>query len=142
MKPENLVAEVSATVKAPVTEVWQALVTPERIKHYMFGATVSSSFKEGSPITWNGEWKGRPFEDKGKILKVEPGRLLAYSHYSPLTGKPDRPENYHTVTIELAEQAGSTRVSLKQDNNSDAEARKHSEQNWQAVLDGLRKEVE
>ncbi len=142
MKTENLVAQVSTTVNAPVTEVWQALIDPEKIKHYMFGTTVTSSFEVGSPIRWKGEWKGKPYEDKGKILKVEPRRLLSYSHFSPLNGKPDVPENYHTVTIELSEQGGSTRVSLKQDNNANAEAREHSEKNWGAMLEGLKKEVE
>ena len=142
MKTEHLVAKVSTTVNAPAAEVWKALITPEAIKHYMFGATVTSSFKVGSPITWRGEWKGRPFEDKGKILKVEPGHLLSYSHFSPLSGEPDAPENYHTVTIELSEQGGTTRVSLEQDNNGDEKAREHSEQNWRAVLEGLKKEVE
>jgi len=73
---------------------------------------------------------------------VEPGRLLAYSHFSPLSGQPDIPKNYHTVTIELSETKGATRVSLKQDNNADEEARSHSEQNWRAMLEGLKKEVE
>jgi uncharacterized protein YndB with AHSA1/START domain len=142
MKTEQLVAQVSTTVNAPAAEVWKALITPEAIKHYMFGATVTSSFEVGSPITWRGEWKGRSFEDKGKILEVEPGHRLSYSHFSPLSGERDVPENYHTVTIELSEQGGATRVSLEQDNNSDEQAREHSEQNWRAVLEGLKKEVE
>jgi len=141
MQNENLVAAVSTTVDAPSTEVWEALITPEKIRRYMFGATVSSSFEVGSAITWQGEWKGKPFEDKGRILKVEPRRLLSYSHYSPLSGLRDAPENYHTVTIELSDERGATRVSIKQDHNPNEEARRHSEQNWQTVLDGLKEEV-
>ncbi|HEV8549459.1 MAG TPA: SRPBCC domain-containing protein [Polyangiaceae bacterium] len=142
MKTDAHIAQVSTTVNAPASEIWKALITPETIKQYMFGAAVTSTFKVGSPITWRGEFKGRPFEDKGKILEVEPGHRLRYSHFSPLSGERDTPENYHTVTIELSEQAGATRVSLKQDNNSDEKAREHSEQNWRAVLEGLKKAVE
>lgn len=142
MKTDNLVATASTTVDAPVTEVWKALVTPETIKRYMFGAHVTSSFTEGSAITWSGDWHGKPYEDKGEILEVEPERLLRYSHYSPLTGAPDKPENYHMVTIELSSQGSGTRVSLSQDNNADESAREHSEQNWQALLGGLKKVVE
>jgi uncharacterized protein YndB with AHSA1/START domain len=142
MKTEELVAEASTTVDAPVAKVWEALVTPEVIKRYMFGATVTSSFEVGSPIRWKGEWKGRPYEDKGKILKVEREHVLSYSHFSPLSGERDVPENYHTVTIELVEQAGTTRVSLKQDKNKDEQARKHAQQNWAAMLQGLKKELE
>src|SRR5438552_10635810 len=98
---QDLVAKVSSTVEAPIDQVWQALITPETIKEYMFGAAVKSDWKVGSPIVWKGEWQGKPYEDKGKILQIEPRRRLSYSHFSPLAGKPDKPENYHTVTIEL-----------------------------------------
>ena len=136
---EQHVAHVSTTIGAPAAAVWEALVTPEQIARYMFGAQVRSDWRVGSDIVWKGEWKGKSFEDKGKILRIEPQRLLQYSHYSPLSGLPDAPESYHTVTIELAGDGEGTRVSLSQDNNPDAAAREHSEQNWQAMLDGLKK---
>jgi len=142
MPNQDLVAKASTTVDAPVKRVWEALVTPEIIKRYMFGAAVTSTFRAGDLITWRGEWKGRPYEDKGKILKVEPERLLSYSHFSPLTGQPDVPENYHTVTIELAQDSQGTRVSLDQDGNATEDARRHAEENWRAMLGLLKKEVE
>jgi len=49
--------------------------------------------------------------------KSKPERILRYSHFSPLSGVPDRPENYHTVTIELSGDGDQTKVSLAQDNN-------------------------
>ncbi|HEX5098954.1 MAG TPA: SRPBCC domain-containing protein [Polyangiaceae bacterium] len=142
MQRENLVAEVSTNVEAPVSAVWDALTDPKKIKRYMFGTTVNSSFEVGDPITWKGEFKGKSYEDKGTILRLEPRHLLAYSHFSPLSGQRDAPENYHTVVIELAEQGGGTHVTLRQDNNGTEETRQHSEQNWRAVLAGLKKEVE
>jgi uncharacterized protein YndB with AHSA1/START domain len=138
----DTVARAATTIDAPVSAVWRALVTPDLIARYMFGTTVASDWKEGSPITWKGEWKGRKYEDKGVILRFEPERRLQYSHFSPLSGLPDRPESYHTVTIELAEADQGTRVSLTQDNNPTAESREHSEKNWQTMLDGLRKVLE
>jgi hypothetical protein len=59
-----------------------------------------------------------------------------------LSGKPDKPGNYHTVTIDLAGSANKTEVSLSQDNNSDEKARSESEKNWGAMLEGLKKYVE
>ena len=138
----NVIARASVTVGAPVAKVWDALVNPKTIKQYMFGTTVVSDWKQGSPITWKGEWKGKAYEDKGTILKIQPRRLLQYSHYSPLSGLPDTPENHHTVTIELSEEGAQTRVSLAQDHNDSEEARQHSEQNWRMMLDGLKKVVE
>jgi uncharacterized protein YndB with AHSA1/START domain len=139
---QDLTASATILIEAPRAEVWKALVSPEAIKQYMFGADVRTDWKEGSPITWSGEWKGKKFEDKGKILQVKPERRLQYSHFSPLAGQPDTPEHYHTVTIELAEVAGKTKVTLIQDNNSTESARQESEQNWNGMLQGLKKFVE
>jgi hypothetical protein len=46
----------------------------------MFGTEVTSQWREGSAITWRGEWQGRAYEDKGVILQFKPGRTLQYSH--------------------------------------------------------------
>ena len=136
------IAKVSATIDAPAQKVWDALVDPAAIKQYMFGTNVSSEWKEGSPITWKGEWQGRAYEDKGTIRRVDAPRTLEYTHFSPLTGEPDVPENYHTVTIELADRGASTDVTLSQKNNPTDEAREHSEKNWRMMLDALKKYVE
>lgn len=139
---KKLIAKASTTVQAPVAKVWDALVTPATIKKYMFGSDVASDFKKGSPITFKGEWQGRKYEDKGVILDVQPKKKLAYSHFSPLTGKPDKPENYHNVTIELADKGKQTEVTLTQDNNEDEKDRDHSQKNWEMMLSGLKKVLE
>jgi len=112
MASEFYVARAVTTIHASISNVWNALVDPALIKQYMFGASVSSDWKGGSPIGWKGEWQGKPYEDKGVILRIEPTHVLQYSHFSPLSGQPETPENYHTVTIELCEEPSGTRVSL------------------------------
>jgi hypothetical protein len=84
----------------------------------MFGTNAVSDWKEGRPIVWEGEWERKKYEDKGVILKLEPGHMIQYSHFSPLTGQPDVPENYHIVTIELSGKGKQTHLSLLQDNNA------------------------
>lgn len=138
----ELVARASIPINAPVGKVWEALINPELIKQYMFGTDVISDWKEGSPIVWRGDWLGKKYEDKGVILKIVPERLIRYSHFSPLSNKPDRPENYHTVTIELASERTGTTVFLSQDNNKTASELEHSEKNWKIMLDGLKKLLE
>lgn len=139
---KHLIAKASVTIDASPQKVWKGLVTPEAIKQYMFGADVETDWKVGSDIKWKGEMKGEKFEDKGKILKFEPEKTLAYTHFSPMMGKEDVPENYHTVTITLAGDNGLTTVNLSQDNNSNDEARGESERNWGVMLEGLKKCVE
>ena len=136
------VARASVSVNAPVAKVWDALTNPEVVEQYMFGTKVISDWKKGSPITWKGEWQGRKYEDRGVILKLKPERLIQYSHFSPLSGLPDAPENYHTVTIELSNLRTQTLVSLSQDNNPTEEARKHSEETWKTMLATLKKTLE
>ena len=115
----NLIATASVTIAAHVAKVWDALVNPEVIKRYMFGATVISTWKVGDPIVWRGDWKGKPYEDKGVVLEVVAPRRLRVSHFSPLSGKPDTPENYHTLTYELSEQGPQTIVRLAQEEKCD-----------------------
>jgi uncharacterized protein YndB with AHSA1/START domain len=142
MSDKGLVARASTTIDAPVDRVWDALVNPKTIKKYMFGTDVTSDFKEGGPIVFKGEWEGKPYEDKGVILKMNPKKMLRYSHFSPLSGLPDKPENYHTVTIDLVPKGQQTLVALTQDNNPTEEAKQHSEKNWGMMLESLKKLLE
>jgi len=135
-------AKATTTINAPVAKVWQALINPEIIKEYLFNTEVISDWMEGSPITYKGEWQGKTFEDKGKILKIEPEKLLMSTHWSPLSGVPNTPENYHTVTYALSDKGDSTEVTITQDNNSTEEEKEHSEQNWRTVLEGMKKLLE
>ena len=135
---KGLIAKASITINAPIAKVWDALINPDKIKQYMFGTNAVSDWKEGRPIVWEGEWEGKKYEDKGVILKLEPGHRIKYSHFSPLTGQPDLPENYHIVTIELSCKRKQTHVSLLQDNNATEEAREHSEKMWNMMLGGLK----
>jgi len=138
----TFIAKAQITISVPIANVWDALVNPEMIKQYMFGTNAVSDWKEGSPIVWQGEWEGKPYEDKGVILELKPERLLQYSHFSPLSGQSDVPEHYHTVTIELSPKGTGTILMLSQDNNSTEEDREHSEKNWGMMLTGLKRFLE
>lgn len=138
----DFIAKSTIQINSPAAKVWEALTIPDKIKHYMFGTNVISDWKEGSPIIWKGEWNGKHYEDKGTILKYKPYDLIEYSHFSPISGLPDKPENYHKVKIELSRKGNLTIVSLSQDNNLTEDEREHSEKNWKLMLEGLKKFVE
>lgn len=142
MQTENLVAKAETTINVSADKVWNALTDPKVIKEYMFGATVSSDWKKGSPITWKGEMKGKTYEDKGEILEIIPKKRLKYTHFSPLSGLPDKSENYHTVTIALEEEKSRTHVTLSQDKNNSEKSKEESEKNWNAMMESLKKVVE
>ena len=139
---KKLTAEATTTIHASASKVWQALVKPEIIKQYLFNTDVISDWQVGSPIIYRGEWEGKPFEDKGKILEIDPERKLKSTHWSPLSGVPDTPENYHTVTYTLSEKGDGTEVTITQDNNASEEEKAHSEKNWETVLTGMKELLE
>jgi uncharacterized protein YndB with AHSA1/START domain len=136
---DQKIAKATMTISSPPSKVWEALTKPELIKQYFFGAEIVTDWKEGSPIVYRGQWEGKPFEDKGVVLKVEPNRRLTVTHWSPLSGVPDVPENYHRVDYLLEAVGGGTRITITQDNNASDEEAAQSRKNWTAVLEGLKK---
>lgn len=138
----NLVAKASLIIDAPVADVWETLLDPGQIKQYMFGTTVRSDWIVGGPITWSGEWEGKAYQDHGRILELDEGYRLVYTHFSPLSGKPDKPENYHQITIELDRDGTRTAITLSQDNNRTEKEREHAAKNWDTVLHNLRRLLE
>jgi uncharacterized protein YndB with AHSA1/START domain len=138
----GIVATASIEIEAPASRVWTALTEPDQIAAYMFGSRVETDWEVGHPITWNGEWEGKPYQDKGQVLAYDEPERLSVTHFSPLTGQDDLPESYHTLVYELDENDGVTTVSLSQDNNGSEEEAEHSRANWQMMLDGLKKQVE
>jgi len=136
------IAKATATINAPASKVWDALTKPDQIKQYMFDTQVTTDWKVGSPITYKGEWKGKAYEDKGKVLEIEPRKRLVSSFWSALAGLPDSPENYKTVGYELAPDGDQTKLTITQDNNASQDEAKEAEKNWRMVLDGIKKLVE
>ena len=136
-------AVVTVTINAPRAEVWDVLTNPTKVKQWMHGTNLSSDWQVGSKITWKGEWKGKSYEDKGKVLEIEQPKVLKYTHWSPLGGSPDKPENYHTVKCEPVERGGQTILTLTQDNNAtQEEADGMAKNNWGPVLQGLKQTAE
>jgi uncharacterized protein YndB with AHSA1/START domain len=138
----NLIATARIDIEATPEQVWRALTDPALIKQYFMGADVETDWKPGSPITWKGEYQGKSYEDKGELIEVIPEERLQHTHFSPMSGQPDEPENYHTLTYTLEKHGAHTKVVLTQDNNGSEEEAERSSSTWAAMLDGLKKTVE
>jgi uncharacterized protein YndB with AHSA1/START domain len=136
----KLTLQKKVTIKASKERVWEALTTPEQIRQYLFGTDTVTDWKKGSSIIYRGVWEGKPYEEKGKIIDVVPGKLLHTSYLGG--GREDKPENYANVIYTLDEKDGDTTVSVSQDNIGSEEERQHSGKNWGLVLDGMKKMLE
>ena len=139
---EKLSLTTKIDINAPAAEVWQGLTDPAIVKQYFFGTNVKSDWKEGSPITFSGEWEGKSYSDKGEIQEITPGKYVKYSYWSSMGGTEDKPENYANVSYTLDENDGFTTLTVRQDNIKDLTSKEHSEQNWQTVFGGLKKLLE
>ncbi len=142
MKQEQMIAETTITIAAAPEDVWHAITTPAQIKKYLMGTTVKSDFKAGSAITYEGEFNGKKYHDKGEIKKVIPNKEFQSTYWSSAGGKEDSPENYNLVTYKLDDKDGKTKVTLTQDNIRTDKEKEHVTENWKGVLKKLKEVVE
>jgi uncharacterized protein YndB with AHSA1/START domain len=138
-------AVVSTELATSLESAWKALTNTDVLGTAFFGSKVETSWKVGSPILFRGVWKGKPYEDKGEVLAFSPPKQLKFSHWSPLSGVPDAPENYHVVTFELL--AGpKTTVRLTQENQNDKPVEEAQKQelakNWGTILETFKRTAE
>jgi uncharacterized protein YndB with AHSA1/START domain len=142
MKKGKFIAETSISINAPAPAVWKAITTPALIKKYLMGTDVTTDWKEGSPISYKGEFNGKKYHDKGVIKKIEPEKIFQSTYWSSVGGKEDKPENYNLVTYSLSEHEGKTVVTLTQDNVLSEKEKEHATENWKGVMKKLKEVVE
>ena len=134
----DLSTSASTTIQAAIEEVWRSLTTPDVIKQWFFGVDTESDWTVGGPIVHRGEYQGRPYEDKGEILQIDPPTLLVHTHWSDVSGTPDAPEHYQEVTWALAPRDGATELTVSERNMPSKEAAEVSEQGWSTALGSLK----
>jgi len=139
-------ARGSIHVDAPPERVWQVFTKPEYTRQFMYSCDAISDWQVGSELNWVGSANGVVYV-KGKIVAIEPPRLLRYTTFDPnATDYEDVPENYLTVTLELKPANGGTDVEVAQgdfekvdrqeDNSEGAEA------GWTMALEGIKRLAE
>ena len=139
------VVEVDTTISASGDKVWKAMTAHNSA---MFpGTQVETDWKIGHPITFTGEWQGKPFIDKGEIQTFKEGEELSFTHWSAGSGEAQRPEDYHIVRCRLEPEGDKTKVTLSQINmgkKTDIGETRRAEfkKNWQMMLDGLKQAAE
>ena len=139
------VVSVSETINATPSRVWD--IATHKTGVMFMGSEVKTDWQEGHSIKFSGEWKGKTFEDKGEVETFEPQKRLAFTHFSASSGKPDRPQNYNLVSIELHPKGRGTDVTLTQSIHREAEdpspgTASEFEKNWRTMLSKLKDEAE
>jgi len=132
----------SVSIDAPPAKVWEALTTPKLMKEWFFGVDTETDWTEGSPIVHRGEYQGQAYVDRGTVVTFDPGKLLVHTHWSSVSGLPDAPENYQTVSWALTEKDGKTELTVTDDNIRSEEAKAASDKSWGTALKALKDLVE
>ena len=147
---KQLIVKNTITINAPASKVWDALTNPEQTKKYMFGCETVSDWKMGSSLLWKGNYEGKEMVFvKGKIVRIEPEKFLAYTTIDPNSTIEDIPENYLTVTYNLSEENIQTILTVTQGDYTkvaDGERRYKEAYNrgegWNPILVEIKKLVE
>ena len=138
----SLEVEDSILINASPTKIWKALTDPALIKEYLFGTETITDWKVGSDLTFQGEWEGQAYKDKGHILESTPEKLLSYDYWSGFSGMEDIPENYSTITYTLEETGDNIRLRVSQKGFAKKENQEHSERGWRQVLEKIKEIAE
>jgi len=91
-----------------------------------------------STLVFRNHSGGKTYEDKGTILRSDPGACLEYSYWSAYSGLKDSPENYSMVFYVLKEDTSGTVLSLRQEGFANEESHTHADGGWDMVFKGLK----
>jgi uncharacterized protein YndB with AHSA1/START domain len=146
-----LIVKNIISINASKSKVWNALIDPEQTKKYMFGCETVSDWKPGSTLLWKGTYESKEMIFvKGHVIDIQSEKLLSYTVIDPNNpAVPDIPENYLTVTYELATENNQTILTVTQgDFNNVAEGEKryketyNNGEGWNPILIQIKKIVE
>ncbi|WP_050630478.1 SRPBCC family protein [Bradyrhizobium viridifuturi] len=103
----------SIRIAAQPTQVWDTILDPKAGETWR-NAHFTTDWQIGAQIEIEAEIGAKRYRDKGRVLHVEPPIRLAYSYWSQVSGLPDVPQCYATVTMVLATDSGETILTVTQ----------------------------
>ncbi|NEU98803.1 SRPBCC family protein [Bradyrhizobium uaiense] len=103
----------SIRIAAQPTQVWNAILDPKAGETWR-NAHFTTDWQIGAAIEIEAEIGAKRYRDKGRVLHVEPPVRLAYSYWSQVSGLPDVPQSYATITLTLAADGGETVLTVTQ----------------------------
>ena len=129
-------------IKAEPQKVWDALTKPELVKKWQYGSDLITDWNIGNDIRFETEWDGKIYKQWGKVLEINPNKLIKYSLFAPRPELEDKPENYFIMKYLLTdENNGFTKLDIiQEDNRPNATEEENSEDN--PILNALKQLVE
>ncbi|MGB0425040.1 MAG: SRPBCC family protein [Flavobacteriales bacterium] len=134
----SLVIRKSIEINASKEAIWDALINPSKIAKYLYGTKITTSWEEGSSISFKGEYEGHQYSDKGVVVEVIPNQKLVYDYWSQFSQLPDTRDNYSQVHCEISEQNGKCKLDMTQTGFGDEVGMGHSDKSWDGVMQGIK----
>jgi uncharacterized protein YndB with AHSA1/START domain len=141
----ELMVKKEIILNATTSEVWDALINPEKTKYYMFNCKVVTDWKVGSSITWKGAEDGKEYI-KGNVLKFENEKCLEYITFDPHAEVNEDQGNHLSVKMQLIPEGDRTLLKITQgDFSKVSNAQKRYDETilgWEYALGGLKNLIE
>lgn len=90
----------SIRIAAKPRSVWDALTDPDAGEKWR-NARFKTDWRPGSAIEIEAIIANARYRDKGQVIQIEPPSLLRYTYWSRVSGLPDVPESYSSITMAL-----------------------------------------
>lgn len=133
------VVERTVEVRARADAIWRVMVDPELGPRWLGGFRFESTWEVGGPFALVGTLNGRAYSEAGTLLRVEPGHVLRFAHWSKLWRIPDIPSNQAVMTLALTTEGDHTRVDLRHELPAAEALAQHSNFFWRGALEQLRR---
>ncbi len=139
----NLTVSKSIDINSRPEKVWDALTNPEKIAVYLFGTETITDWQVGSTITFQGEYDGYKYQDKGNVLENKPNELLRYNYWAQYSNLEDKLENYSIVTYEIKQIADDqVTFTWTQEGFANEQGHEHTDKTLYGMLEQIKKLVE
>lgn len=133
----NHILLLNITINATLSKVWQILTNHAIMAEWLgepdMEIEVHTTWQVGSPIIIRGFHHVR-FENTGRVTSFVTERKASFTHLSSISGLPDKPESYSTITFTLEPAGNDTVLALSIENFPTGNIRKHLEFYWRATI--------
>lgn len=140
---KNLIALSTILIRSSRQQIWDVLTNPEKIKRYLYGTKIKTNWTKGDPISFEGEYEGRKYLDKGIVIEVKALQSISYSYWSSFSGLEDKADNYAIVNYKIEEQGEGVYIfTWHQQGFVNEEGKCHTEKGLIAMLGEIKKIAE
>ncbi len=129
-------------LNAAAEKVWDALTNPEKVKLWQYGSELITDWKAGSKISFRTAWQDKVFEQYGKVLTLQPYKLISYSLFAPRPDLEDVPENYFVMNYILTPSGENTKLEIVQEDNRPGAVQEEPQGEDNPILQMLKNVVE